>query len=95
MSCITLRPHPLDDALLTDIVHRRYVKLLKNFRSHEAILSYPNKCFYESELEVYGKPAQINAFIGSPQLETPDFPVVFHSISGEDEREEKIGRAHV
>ena len=65
----------------------RYVKLTKNYRSHAAILHYPNVRFYDDELEVYGSPESINAFLGSPQLVSPEFPVVFHAISGRNERE--------
>ena len=65
----------------------RYVKLTKNYRSHAAILHYPNVRFYDDELEVYGSPESINAFLGSPQLVSSEFPVVFHAISGRNERE--------
>ncbi|KAI1789430.1 P-loop containing nucleoside triphosphate hydrolase protein [Ganoderma leucocontextum] len=64
-----------------------YIKLIKNYRSHEAILRYPNQQFYDDELEVCGQPATINKFIGSPQLVSPWFPIVFHAISGTNERE--------
>lgn len=60
---------------------------MKNYRSHEAILTYPNQQFYDGDLEVCGALSTINSFIGSPQLATPKFPVVFHAISGENERE--------
>ncbi|KAI0691003.1 P-loop containing nucleoside triphosphate hydrolase protein [Cerioporus squamosus] len=66
---------------------RSYVKLVKNYRSHDAILRYPNEKFYDDELEVCGPHAQINYFLGSPQLVSPKFPVVFHAVSGQDERE--------
>ncbi|KAI0360350.1 P-loop containing nucleoside triphosphate hydrolase protein [Trametes cingulata] len=66
---------------------RSFVKLVKNFRSHQAILEYPNEQFYEGELEVCGSPATINALLGSPSLVNPRWPVVFHYISGENERE--------
>ncbi|CDO71155.1 hypothetical protein BN946_scf184845.g25 [Trametes cinnabarina] len=66
---------------------RSYIKLTKNFRSHSAILTYPNDKFYDGELEVAGAPSQINSFIGSTQLVNPKFPVVFHAIFGENERE--------
>ena len=64
-----------------------YVKLVKNFRSHKAILDFPNEQFYARELEVCGSPSVINSFIGWPHLASRNFPVVFHSISGQDERE--------
>lgn len=65
----------------------RYVKLVRNFRSHRAILDFPNERFYAHELEVCGSPSVINSFVGWPHLVSSKFPVVFHSISGQDERE--------
>ena len=65
----------------------RFVKLTKNYRSHQAILDYPNDRFYNGELEVCGPPAVIDSFLGSPQLVSPRFPVVFHAISGKNDRE--------
>ena len=65
----------------------RWVKLLQNYRSHEAILRYPNEKFYENELEVRGDPSAINSFLGSAQLVSPKFPVVFHSLAGHNDRE--------
>ncbi|KAI0634736.1 P-loop containing nucleoside triphosphate hydrolase protein [Trametes polyzona] len=66
---------------------RSYIKLVKNFRSHEAILAYPNERFYNGELEVCGAPAQITSLLDSDVLVSPTFPVVFHAIAGENERE--------
>jgi helicase MOV-10 len=63
------------------------VKLVKNFRSHNAILKFPNERFYDGELQQYGDRKIIDAFIGSPQLASKKFPVVFHAIFGKDDRE--------
>ncbi|KAA1476103.1 P-loop containing nucleoside triphosphate hydrolase protein [Dentipellis sp. KUC8613] len=63
------------------------VKLLKNYRSHPAILSYPNERFYDGELEPCGDPQVINTFIGNPLLVSKTFPIVFHAMAGEDARE--------
>ena len=60
---------------------------MKNFRSHKSILKYPNEQFYSGELEVCGSPSTINSFLGSSQLPNPQFPIIFHAISGENERE--------
>ena len=60
---------------------------MKNFRSHEAILAYPNAQFYGGELEVCGSPTVINSFLRSPVLVNQRWPVVFHYVSGENERE--------
>ena len=63
------------------------VKLVKNFRSHRAILKFPNERFYEGELEQCGHNAAVNAYLGSSYLPSEDFPIVFHGLSGKDDRE--------
>jgi helicase MOV-10 len=63
------------------------VKLIKNFRSHNAILKFPNDRFYRGELQQSGDARVINAYIGSPLLPAKKFPIVFHAISGKDDRE--------
>jgi helicase MOV-10 len=59
---------------------------VKNFRSHASILQYPNDCFYKNDLEACGNP-DVNAFIGSPLLPNPNYPIIFHAIPGLDQRE--------
>ncbi|QRV74351.1 RNA helicase [Ceratobasidium sp. AG-Ba] len=62
-------------------------KLLKNFRSHPSILSFPNEQFYGNEL-VPRAPANItDVFLNWNRLGTQNFPVVFEAIAGEDMRE--------
>ncbi|KDQ06709.1 hypothetical protein BOTBODRAFT_121128 [Botryobasidium botryosum FD-172 SS1] len=63
------------------------VKLVKNFRSHSAILNFSNEQFYEGELQVRGDPDIINSLIDWEGLVTPKFPVIFHGIAGQDLRE--------
>ena len=65
----------------------RWIKLLQNYRSHASILAYTNEQFYEGELEVCGDRARTHSFLGSPLLEAPKFPVVFHAIAGHNDRE--------
>ncbi|KZT00673.1 P-loop containing nucleoside triphosphate hydrolase protein [Laetiporus sulphureus 93-53] len=67
--------------------NRSYVKLVKNFRSHGAILAFPNQQFYDDELQVSGSPSVINAYVGSRHLENLKFPVIFHAVSGKDDKE--------
>ncbi|KAH9930534.1 P-loop containing nucleoside triphosphate hydrolase protein [Epithele typhae] len=67
--------------------NRAFVKLVKNFRSHEAILQYPNNQFYDGDLEACADPEATDAFLGSAQLVNLRFPVVFQHVSGENERE--------
>jgi len=62
------------------------VKLVMNFRSHASILQYSNECFYGNDLEACGN-QDINAFIGSPLLPNPRYPIIFHAIPGLDQRE--------
>ncbi|KAJ6469382.1 P-loop containing nucleoside triphosphate hydrolase protein [Mycena sanguinolenta] len=63
------------------------VKLIKNFRSHNAILKFPNERFYKGELQQCGDSRVINAYINSPLLPKKTFPIIFHAISGKDDRE--------
>ena len=65
----------------------RVVKLLKNWRSHESILRFPDNYFYAGELQACGDPALINSYLQSDILPTRGFPMIFHAISGKDERE--------
>ncbi|PPQ72286.1 hypothetical protein CVT24_004675 [Panaeolus cyanescens] len=62
-------------------------KLTKNFRSHEAILRFPNDRFYDGELTPHGNAQLINSYLNSSYLPSSSFPIVFHSVSGKDDRE--------
>lgn len=68
-------------------LHRSVVKLVKNFRSHSAILKFPNEQFYRGDLECCGDPKVINFYLNSTHLVARKFPIVFHAISGKDDRE--------
>lgn len=63
------------------------VKLVKNFRSHNAILKFPSERFYNGDLECCGNPTIINAYLKSRHVEKADFPIVFYAVIGKDERE--------
>ncbi|KDR68388.1 hypothetical protein GALMADRAFT_78731 [Galerina marginata CBS 339.88] len=63
------------------------VKLTKNFRSHNAILRFPNERFYGNELQESANPAVINSYLDSSYLPSKKFPIVFHAVSGKDDRE--------
>lgn len=66
---------------------RRVVKLVKNFRSHEAILQFPNLQFYGGDLQPCADTRITNAYLGSSYLPSKQFPIVFHAIKGKDLRE--------
>lgn len=62
---------------------RRITKLTKNWRSHEAILQFPNKEFYGGELQACG-PKDITDYLAkSPLLGRPKFTVIFCNVLGE------------
>ncbi|NWS21015.1 SDE3 helicase, partial [Pachyramphus minor] len=66
-------------------------KLLWNYRSHEAILRIPNELFYDSELkacESDGLDVR-NFYCNWEELPKKGFPIIFHGVCGEDQREEK------
>jgi helicase MOV-10 len=63
------------------------IKLVNNFRSHSAILKFPNENFYDGDLKQFGDHSVINSFLGLSRLPAKKLPIVFHSISGKDDRE--------
>ncbi|KAF9067041.1 P-loop containing nucleoside triphosphate hydrolase protein [Rhodocollybia butyracea] len=63
------------------------VKLIKNFRSHSAILKFPNEKFYRGDLQCCGDPKVINFYLNSQHVVKKTFPIVFHSTCGKDDRE--------
>ncbi|NXC35011.1 SDE3 helicase, partial [Campylorhamphus procurvoides] len=66
-------------------------KLLWNYRSHEAILRVPNELFYDSELRAYESDGLDvrNLYCNWEELPKKGFPIIFHGVCGEDQREEK------
>ncbi|KDQ06711.1 hypothetical protein BOTBODRAFT_39424 [Botryobasidium botryosum FD-172 SS1] len=66
---------------------RTIVKLIKNYRSHPAILRFPNEQFYEGELQACGDREMVNQLLTWDELGGRDFPIIFHGIRGKDDRE--------
>ncbi|NXD43233.1 SDE3 helicase, partial [Copsychus sechellarum] len=64
-------------------------KLLWNYRSHEAILRIPNELFYDNELKVCRSngPDIRNVYCTWEELPKKGFPIIFHGVCGEDQRE--------
>ncbi|XP_035676776.1 putative helicase MOV-10 [Branchiostoma floridae] len=66
---------------------RVLTKLVRNYRSHPAILEKPNSMFYDGELEVHADQLVREAFCQWEELPKKNFPVIFHGVEGVDERE--------
>lgn len=62
-------------------------KLLKNYRSHSALLDLPSKLFYHKELEVCADPAVVNSLSTWDKLPRKHFPLIFHGVRGTETRE--------
>lgn len=84
-----MRHNPLYEKS-TDSGHfdtRFVTKLLRNYRSHDAILKIPNELFYENELQVFADQWDREAYCNWEYLPKKGFPVIFHGVMGKDERE--------
>ncbi|NWH92946.1 SDE3 helicase, partial [Aegithalos caudatus] len=66
-------------------------KLLWNYRSHEAILRIPNELFYDNELKACRSDGLDirNLYCNWEELPKKGFPIIFHGVCGEDQREAK------
>uniref|UniRef100_A0A670JAI5 RNA helicase Mov10l1 n=1 Tax=Podarcis muralis TaxID=64176 RepID=A0A670JAI5_PODMU len=62
-------------------------KLVKNYRSHAALLTLPSRLFYHKELEVCADPSVTNSLLGWNKLPRKGFPLVFHGMRGTETRE--------
>uniref|UniRef100_A0A8C6VHW1 Mov10 like RNA helicase 1 n=1 Tax=Naja naja TaxID=35670 RepID=A0A8C6VHW1_NAJNA len=62
-------------------------KLVKNYRSHSALLTLPSKLFYHKELEVCADPSVVNSLLGWEKLPKKGFPLIFHGMRGTEMRE--------
>ncbi|KAK2500261.1 hypothetical protein MC885_018589 [Smutsia gigantea] len=62
-------------------------KLVKNYRSHAALLALPSRLFYHRELEVCADPQVVTSLLGWEKLPKKGFPLVFHGVRGDEARE--------
>ncbi|XP_069378985.1 putative helicase mov-10-B.2 isoform X2 [Paralichthys olivaceus] len=71
-----------------DKFNSRFVtKLLCNYRSHPSILKIPNELFYDTELQCHADEMLRNSYCNWPHLPQPGFPLIFHGVTGVDQRE--------
>jgi superfamily I DNA and/or RNA helicase len=61
-------------------------KLVRNYRSHPAILKLPNDMFYK-DLQCCGDTMTLNNMARWEYLPSQGFPVIFHAMDGENLRE--------
>ncbi|XP_069346579.1 RNA helicase Mov10l1 [Eulemur rufifrons] len=62
-------------------------KLVKNYRSHAALLALPSRLFYHRELEVCADPEVVTSLLGWEKLPKKGFPLIFHGVRGNEARE--------
>ncbi|XP_069483962.1 RNA helicase Mov10l1 isoform X2 [Ambystoma mexicanum] len=62
-------------------------KLLKNYRSHPALLELPSKLFYHKELQVCADAAVVTSLATWDKLPRKHFPLIFHGVRGTETRE--------
>nr|KAF6270591.1 Mov10 like RISC complex RNA helicase 1 [Pipistrellus kuhlii] len=62
-------------------------KLVKNYRSHAALLALPSRLFYHKELEVCADPKVVTSLLGWEKLPRKGFPLIFHGVRGSEARE--------
>lgn len=65
-----------------------FVKLVDNYRSHPAILKYPNEHFYDGELVPCAHKFVTHSLIDWPEWPKSGFPVMFCAVRGRDQRED-------
>ncbi|KAM9475618.1 putative helicase mov-10-B.2 [Clarias gariepinus] len=62
-------------------------KLLRNYRSHKAILKTPNEMFYDGELQACADEYSTSFYCNWEHLPKKGFPLIFHGVRGKDEQE--------
>ncbi|XP_021114419.1 RNA helicase Mov10l1 isoform X1 [Heterocephalus glaber] len=62
-------------------------KLVKNYRSHSALLALPSRLFYHRELEVCADSKVVTSLLGWEKLPKKGFPLIFHGVRGSEARE--------
>lgn len=68
---------------LTGQYNQNYItQLVKNYRSHSAILHIPNVLFYHNTLEAAAPHQITDWFIGSKLLPSENFPIIFKNVEG-------------
>ncbi|XP_053685734.1 putative helicase MOV-10 [Sabethes cyaneus] len=64
-------------------------KLLRNYRSHEILLEYPNKQFYGNELICVAPREEVALAMDWKWLPNKSFPIILHTVFGKNEQGER------
>ena len=67
--------------------HDLVTKLVRNYRSHPALLKLPNDLYYDGELQNCGDVFVTHSLCRWEHLPKAGFPLLFHSINGRNLRE--------
>ena len=91
---MALPPYARDPARFAGPADRGYdrralTKLVRNYRSHPALLELPNRLFYDGDLVACADPAVSHSLARWQHLPpgAAGFPLVFHAVEGLNERE--------
>uniref|UniRef100_T1IYZ0 RNA helicase n=1 Tax=Strigamia maritima TaxID=126957 RepID=T1IYZ0_STRMM len=66
---------------------RYLTKLVRNYRSHKAILDLPNELFYDGELIACGDKMVVNSLCNWQHLPKENYPLIFHGVMGREKKE--------
>lgn len=68
---------------ITGQYNQKYItQLIKNYRSHAAILNIPNALFYENKLQAAAPIEITDWFIQSKLLPSGNFPIILENVQG-------------
>ncbi|XP_025018774.1 putative helicase MOV-10 isoform X1 [Python bivittatus] len=84
-----MRYNPLYQKMNGKYDSRFVTMLLRNYRSHAAILEFPNLKFYDGALKECAEHLITHSYCNWEELVTKEFPIIFHGVCGEDQREGK------
>lgn len=68
------------DGAAPAVLSLQVTKLVKNYRSHAALLALPSRLFYHKELEVCADPKVVTSLLSWEKLPKKGFPLVFHGV---------------
>lgn len=66
----------------------RIVGLWRNWRSHGAIIAWPNRYLYDDSMRDYGNAHITYHLVHSDVLPKKGFPIVFHGVKGSEQHAE-------